>query len=107
METSLVPAAQYLRMSTDHQQYSLQNQADRDRARGRIEAPKAERKRATVVGLLDDRNTAIESLVVFRRISRMRLRPEKGLGPGVALGRISELLIALEQVRKVGTEPAA
>jgi hypothetical protein len=37
----------------------------------------------------------------------MRLRPEKGLGPGVALGRISELLIALEQVRKVGTEPAA
>jgi len=28
METSLVPAAQYLRMSTDHQQYSLQNQAD-------------------------------------------------------------------------------
>jgi DNA invertase Pin-like site-specific DNA recombinase len=73
----------------------------------RIEAPKAERKRATVVGLLDHRNTAIESLVVFRRISRMRLRPEKGLGRGVALGRISELLIALEQVRKVGTEPAA
>ena len=28
MEASLVPAAQYLRMSTDHQQYSLQNQAD-------------------------------------------------------------------------------
>src|ERR1700688_3610319 len=25
---SLVPAAQYLRMSTDHQQYSLDNQAD-------------------------------------------------------------------------------
>jgi DNA invertase Pin-like site-specific DNA recombinase len=28
METSLVRAAQYLRMSTAHQQYSLQNQAD-------------------------------------------------------------------------------
>lgn len=28
MTESLVPAAQYLRMSTDHQQYSLDNQAD-------------------------------------------------------------------------------
>jgi DNA invertase Pin-like site-specific DNA recombinase len=28
MNQSLVPAAQYLRMSTDHQQYSLDNQAD-------------------------------------------------------------------------------
>ncbi len=28
MNESLVPAAQYLRMSTDHQQYSLDNQAD-------------------------------------------------------------------------------
>ena len=28
MNLSLVPAAQYLRMSTDHQQYSLDNQAD-------------------------------------------------------------------------------
>jgi DNA invertase Pin-like site-specific DNA recombinase len=28
MNNSLVPAAQYLRMSTDHQQYSLDNQAD-------------------------------------------------------------------------------
>jgi len=28
MQNSLVPAAQYLRMSTDHQQYSLDNQAD-------------------------------------------------------------------------------
>ena len=28
MDDSLVPAAQYLRMSTDHQQYSLDNQAD-------------------------------------------------------------------------------
>ena len=28
MVTDLVPAAQYLRMSTEHQQYSLQNQAD-------------------------------------------------------------------------------
>lgn len=28
MEQSLIPAAQYLRMSTDHQQYSLANQAD-------------------------------------------------------------------------------
>jgi hypothetical protein len=69
----------------------------------RIEAPKAERKRATVVGLLDHRNTAIESLVLFPRISRMRLRPEKGCGRGVALRRISELLTALEQVKKNGT----
>jgi DNA invertase Pin-like site-specific DNA recombinase len=29
MDQSLMPAAQYLRMSTDHQQYSLDNQADR------------------------------------------------------------------------------
>lgn len=28
MTVELVPAAQYLRMSTDHQQYSLDNQAD-------------------------------------------------------------------------------
>ncbi len=28
MTQSLIPAAQYLRMSTDHQQYSLNNQAD-------------------------------------------------------------------------------
>lgn len=28
MEKILMPAAQYLRMSTDHQQYSLANQAD-------------------------------------------------------------------------------
>src|SRR5436305_11758472 len=28
MAPTLVPAAQYLRMSTDHQQYSLDNQAD-------------------------------------------------------------------------------
>jgi len=28
MPQSLVPAAQYLRMSTDHQQYSMDNQAD-------------------------------------------------------------------------------
>jgi len=28
MTQSLVPSAQYLRMSTDHQQYSLDNQAD-------------------------------------------------------------------------------
>jgi DNA invertase Pin-like site-specific DNA recombinase len=28
MEKISVPAAQYLRMSTDHQQYSLNNQAD-------------------------------------------------------------------------------
>lgn len=28
MDKSIVPAAQYLRMSTDHQQYSLDNQAD-------------------------------------------------------------------------------
>src|SRR5437763_10799062 len=28
MSESFVPAAQYLRMSTDHQQYSLDNQAD-------------------------------------------------------------------------------
>src|SRR5947209_5392697 len=28
MDRVLVPAAQYLRMSTDHQQYSLENQAD-------------------------------------------------------------------------------
>ena len=28
MTQSLAPAAQYLRMSTDHQQYSLDNQAD-------------------------------------------------------------------------------
>lgn len=28
MEQSLIPAAPYLRMSTDHQQYSLENQAD-------------------------------------------------------------------------------
>lgn len=28
MQNSLVPAAQYVRMSTDHQQYSLDNQAD-------------------------------------------------------------------------------
>jgi DNA invertase Pin-like site-specific DNA recombinase len=28
MHASLVPAAQYLRMSTDHQQYSLANQAE-------------------------------------------------------------------------------
>ncbi len=28
MSQSLVPVAQYLRMSTDHQQYSLDNQAD-------------------------------------------------------------------------------
>ena len=28
MNESLIPAAQYLRMSTDHQQYSLDNQAD-------------------------------------------------------------------------------
>ena len=28
MTQSLVPAAQYVRLSTDHQQYSLDNQAD-------------------------------------------------------------------------------
>ena len=28
MAQAMVPAAQYLRMSTDHQQYSLDNQAD-------------------------------------------------------------------------------
>lgn len=28
MDTSLLPAAQYLRMSTEHQQYSLDNQGD-------------------------------------------------------------------------------
>ena len=28
MTTNLLPAAQYLRMSTENQQYSLQNQAD-------------------------------------------------------------------------------
>ena len=28
MDEPLVPAAQYLRMSTDHQEYSLDNQAD-------------------------------------------------------------------------------
>jgi DNA invertase Pin-like site-specific DNA recombinase len=28
MTADAIPAAQYLRMSTDHQQYSLDNQAD-------------------------------------------------------------------------------
>ena len=28
MDATFVPAAQYLRMSTDHQQYSLDNQSD-------------------------------------------------------------------------------
>lgn len=66
----------------------------------RIEAPKAERKRATVVGLLDHQNTTIQSLVVFPRISRIRLSPEVGFGKGVIMGRISELLAVLEHIRK-------
>ena len=28
MTTSIIPAAQYLRVSTEHQQYSMQNQSD-------------------------------------------------------------------------------
>lgn len=33
-----LPAAQYLRMSTEHQQYSLDNQADADPAQGQLMA---------------------------------------------------------------------
>jgi hypothetical protein len=66
----------------------------------RIEAPKAERKRTTIVALLDQQNSAIESLRVFRRIFRMRLRLENGsLVAGVSLPRISDLLVILKQVR--------
>lgn len=68
----------------------------------RIEAPKAERKRVTVVGFLDQENMEIESLAVFPRTFRMRVRLEKGLALGVPLGRISELLAVLGQVRKPG-----
>lgn len=67
----------------------------------RIETPKSERKRPSVVALLDQKNTAIESLMVFPRTFRMRLRPGNGpLRAGVVLPRISDLLTVMQRVRE-------
>lgn len=65
-----------------------------------IQAPKSERNRTTVVALLDEKNSEIESLRVFPNAHRMRVRMDKGqLSRGVPLEKIADLLLALGQVR--------
>jgi DNA invertase Pin-like site-specific DNA recombinase len=72
--------------------------------RWRIEAPKAERKRTAIVAFLDQPNSAIESLQVFKQLcfSRFVVYPgkaDKWLQSGHPLSTISEFLKILQGVR--------
>jgi len=69
-----------------------------------VEPPRSERKRATIIALLDERNVGIESLRIFPNVPRkdqhMRLRPGTAwLASGFLLENIGDLIQALGAVR--------
>ncbi|MGC2195694.1 MAG: recombinase family protein [Terriglobales bacterium] len=77
------------------------------RMRWLVEAPKNERRRVTLVALLNEGNTAIVGLRVFRRMNipgpDIRVREGcKWLQAGIPLERASDLLTAIRQVRMSG-----
>lgn len=66
----------------------------------RVHAPRSERDRTTVVALLDQNNSAIQSLKVFPNAPRMRVRLDNGTLCGtIQLEKITDLLEVLKQIR--------
>lgn len=70
----------------------------------RLEAPKSERKRTAVVAFLNENNTAVQSLRIFRQLGFSRLTIRGGRNgnwvcSGQPFGKISEFLTVLDEVR--------
>jgi DNA invertase Pin-like site-specific DNA recombinase len=71
----------------------------------RLDAPKAERKRPVILGLLNEEHSAIQSVWVIPQLlsSRLTIRGSKGenwLRSGEQLDRVSDFLCVLERVRR-------
>ncbi len=78
--------------------------ANRGPMRWFVQAPKNEQRRLTIVALLNEDNTAISGLLVFRRLTipgtDIRVREgSRWLQAGVPLERVSDLLNVVRQVR--------
>jgi DNA invertase Pin-like site-specific DNA recombinase len=70
-----------------------------------VEAPKNERKRVTLLALMNESNTAISELRIFRRMSipGPDIRVREGshwLREGIVLERVSDLLTVIRQAHK-------
>jgi hypothetical protein len=70
-----------------------------------VEAPKNERKRMTLLALMNESNTAISELRIFRRMSipGPDIRVREGshwLREGIVLERVSDLLTVIRQAHK-------
>ena len=100
MTPTLVPVAQYLRMSKDHQQYSLDNGTG-----WLAECPKPERKRTVLLALLDQQNDSVAALFLVQRLplSDRHIRIQDGsdfLRSGKRLSSIAEFLEALKHFKR-------
>ena len=77
----------------------------KSKARWLIEAPKTERKRVTILGLMDDHNSSIKEIRIFRRMDYPKLTfrfraDNQWLQTGEPLTRISDFLEVLQHFRK-------
>lgn len=81
-----------------------QHQRDAVESYWRLEAPKSEKKRTAVVAFLDEHNSGIQCLRVFRRLGYSRLtirggRNDGWLNSGQPLEQVSEFMSVLDHVR--------
>jgi DNA invertase Pin-like site-specific DNA recombinase len=66
----------------------------------RIQAPKAERKRTAIVALLNENNSAVQSLRVFPNVPRMKVRADNATLKGsIPLDNMADLLLLLRHIR--------
>ena len=78
--------------------------AQSGKRRWMIEAPQTERKRMTILALMDEQNAMVQSMRVFRKMNYPKKSIEvdsdnRWLQTGMALGRVSDLLQVIRRIR--------